>query len=158
MGSGCHPPATKREPELAGCAFEAVSISLIIHPRNPYAPTTHANLRHFEAKSPEGAHIWWFGGGFDLTPYYGFLEDAVHWHQQAKAVEGFGEDMYPKMKAACDQYFLPHRNETRGVGGSFSRTIILAISNQTLHLSNPWVTTFYPPICPFLIDTTDALW
>ena len=120
-GKSLPPAATKRKPELSGCAFEAVSISLIIHPRNPYAPTTHANLRHFEAKSENGTHIWWFGGGFDLTPYYGFLEDAVHWHQQAKkAVDDFGMDLYPKMKAACDQYFfLPHRNETRGVGGLF---------------------------------------
>ena len=120
-GDQLPPAATQRKPELAGCAFEAVSISLIIHPRNPYAPTTHANLRHFEARSASGQHIWWFGGGFDLTPYYGFVEDAVHWHQQAKAaVAPFGAELYPRFKAACDSYFyLPHRKETRGVGGIF---------------------------------------
>lgn len=113
--------ATERKSELAGCSFQAASISLIVHPRNPFAPTTHANLRYFVAKAPDGRLIWWFGGGFDLTPYYGFVEDAKHWHQIArKAVSPFGKDIYPQFKANCDAYFyLPHRNETRGIGGLF---------------------------------------
>ena len=113
--------ATARKPELTGGAFEAVSVSLIVHPRNPYAPTTHANLRLFSATTVEGDSVWWFGGGFDLTPYYGFEEDAVHWHKAAcSACEPFGEDVYPRLKTACDEYFfLPHRGEARGIGGIF---------------------------------------
>lgn len=114
--------AIRRRPELAGGHFEAASLSIIIHPKNPYAPTSHANWRYFEAK-PEagGAPTWWFGGGFDLTPYYGFDEDARHWHQVASnACAAFGEDLYPRFKARCDEYFyLPHRDEPRGIGGLF---------------------------------------
>jgi coproporphyrinogen III oxidase len=113
--------ATARHPELTGGAFEAVSLSLIVHPRNPYAPTTHANLRLFSAEAPGGASAWWFGGGFDLTPYYGFEEDAVHWHTVARdACAPFGQACYPTLKKACDDYFvLPHRSEARGIGGLF---------------------------------------
>ncbi|MDF1702562.1 MAG: oxygen-dependent coproporphyrinogen oxidase [Planctomycetota bacterium] len=113
--------ATVRKPELTGGAFEAVSVSLIVHPRNPYAPTTHANLRLFSALTTEGKPVWWFGGGFDLTPYYGFDEDAVHWHKAARsACEPFGEDVHARLKSACDEYFfLPHRGEARGIGGIF---------------------------------------
>lgn len=113
--------ATQRKPELAGRGFEAVSISLIVHPRNPYVPTAHANLRYFQATAPDGHQIWWFGGGFDLTPFYGFSEDAIHWHTQSRAaVTPFGEHLYQQFKAQCDHYFyLPHRQETRGVGGLF---------------------------------------
>ena len=112
--------ATARRPDLVGLGFQAVSLSLIMHPRNPYVPTTHMNLRLFVAGEGEEAR-WWFGGGFDLTPYYGFDEDAVHWHQTARAtVESFGDDHYPRMKEACDRYFfLPHRGEPRGIGGLF---------------------------------------
>ena len=117
--------ATKRRPELSGATYEAASISVIVHPRNPYAPTSHANFRFFLATpdQPQGKKdsIWWFGGGFDLTPYYGFEEDAVHWHQTAcNACSTFGAEIYPKFKKACDDYFyLPHRNEPRGIGGLF---------------------------------------
>jgi len=113
--------ATQRRPELAGGRYEAVSTSLIVHPRNPYAPTSHANFRFFEASKPGVETIWWFGGGFDLTPYYGFDEDAIHWHRVARAAcQPFGEDLYAECKAACDEYFhLPHRDEARGVGGLF---------------------------------------
>ena len=113
--------ATARRPELTGGAFEAVSLSLIVHPRNPYAPTTHANLRLFSATTPGGEAAWWFGGGFDLTPYYGFTEDAVHWHGTARAAcAPFGEDLHPRLKDACDRYFhLAHRGEARGLGGIF---------------------------------------
>jgi coproporphyrinogen III oxidase len=113
--------ATERRPELAGAAFQAVSLSLIVHPRNPYAPTSHANLRLFSAEPPSGNAVWWFGGGFDLTPYYGFDEDAVHWHQVARdACRPLGGDAYARLKRACDEYFfLPHRREPRGIGGLF---------------------------------------
>ena len=119
IGSSLPKAATDRKPKMAGKPFQAVSMSLIIHPRNPFAPTTHANLRFFIAEADEP--IWWFGGGFDLTPYYGFEEDVIHWHSTAKkACSPFGEEVYPKLKKACDEYFyLPHRKEPRGVGGLF---------------------------------------
>ena len=113
--------ATERLPQLAGASFEAVSVSLIVHPRNPYAPTTHANIRLFFAQPEEGDPVWWFGGGFDLTPFYGFEEDAVHWHRTAKqACEGFADGTYERYKKWCDEYFhLHHRDEARGIGGLF---------------------------------------
>lgn len=113
--------ATNARPELAGRHFRAMGVSLVIHPRNPYAPTTHANVRFFIAEKDGTDPIWWFGGGFDLTPYYGFEEDAVHWHQTAKdACTPFGEDVHPHYKKWCDDYFfLKHRNEPRGIGGLF---------------------------------------
>jgi len=113
--------ASARRPELAGRSFAALGISLIVHPRNPYAPTSHANLRFFLAAREGVEPIWWFGGGFDLTPYYGFEEDAVHWHRTARtACEPFGQDLYPRFKKWCDEYFfLKHRNEPRGIGGLF---------------------------------------
>ncbi|HTO52708.1 MAG TPA: oxygen-dependent coproporphyrinogen oxidase [Myxococcota bacterium] len=118
-GSALPPAASARRPELAGKRFETVSVSLIVHPRNPYVPTSHANLRFFRAESDPPA--WWFGGGFDLTPYYGFEEDCVHWHREARAAcTPFGVDLYPRLKKACDEYFfLPHRGEPRGIGGLF---------------------------------------
>ncbi len=108
--------ATDRYPELAGAKFLALGLSLIIHPSNPYVPTTHANVRFFSAEN-----IWWFGGGYDLTPYYPFVEDCVHWHTTAAtACAPFGNEVYPKYKEWCDKYFsLPHRQETRGIGGLF---------------------------------------
>ncbi len=113
--------ATAHRPELAGRKWQAVGVSLVIHPRNPYAPTSHANVRFFIAEKPGEAPIWWFGGGFDLTPYYGFDEDCVHWHRVAKAAcEPFGPDVYARYKKWCDEYFmLKHRNEPRGIGGLF---------------------------------------
>lgn len=115
------PSATAGRPELAGRSFQAMGVSLVIHPLNPYVPTSHANVRLFVAEKPGEAPVWWFGGGFDLTPYYLFEEDALFWHEQSKAAcEPFGEDVYPKYKKWCDDYFyLKHRNETRGVGGLF---------------------------------------
>ena len=119
FGNEMPPSATKHRPELAGKQFQAVGVSLVLHPVNPYVPTTHANFRFFSAG--EDNPVWWFGGGFDLTPYYPFREDVVHWHQTAKdARDPFGEDLYPRYKAWCDQYFfLKHRDEPRGVGGLF---------------------------------------
>lgn len=113
--------ATAHRPELAGRSFEAMGVSLVIHPRNPYIPTTHANVRFFIANKPGHDPVWWFGGGFDLTPYYPFRSDVVDWHRQARALcQPFGADIYSKYKSWCDEYFfLPHRGETRGVGGLF---------------------------------------
>lgn len=115
------PAATERLPNLAGLPFQAVSVSLIVHPRNPYAPTTHANFRGFFIGGEDEIRSWWFGGGYDLTPYYGFEEDCRHWHRTASdALAPHGEDLYPRFKAWCDDYFhLPHRNEPRGIGGVF---------------------------------------
>lgn len=113
--------ATAHRPELAGRAFEAMGVSLVIHPNNPYVPTSHANVRFFIAEKEGAEPVWWFGGGYDLTPYYGNEADVVHWHQTAKnACEPFGEDVYPRYKKWCDEYFyLKHRKEARGVGGLF---------------------------------------
>ena len=113
--------ATERRPELAGAAFEAVSLSLIAHPLNPHAPTSHMNLRFFIAHPAERDPVWWFGGGFDLTPFYGYEEDARHWHATSRdACAPFGPEAYPRFKRWCDEYFyLPHRGEARGVGGLF---------------------------------------
>ena len=120
-GRALPPSATAQRPDLAGRSFEALGVSLVIHPRNPYVPTSHANVRFFIAEKPGEAPVWWFGGGFDLTPYYGFREDAVHWHRTAQAAcAPFGEDVHPRYKRWCDEYFfLRHRNEPRGVGGLF---------------------------------------
>ncbi|MCK8046814.1 oxygen-dependent coproporphyrinogen oxidase [Shewanella sp. 1CM18E] len=120
-GASMPASASAHRPELAGRSFEAMGVSLVIHPNNPHIPTTHANVRFFIANKEGADPVWWFGGGFDLTPYYPYLEDVVQWHQSAKSLcEPFGEEVYPKYKQWCDEYFwLPHRNETRGVGGLF---------------------------------------
>lgn len=113
--------ASAQRPELSGRSFRACGVSLVLHPWNPYVPTMHANLRFFVAEAPDHEPVWWFGGGMDLTPYYGFEEDVIHWHRNAKAAcENFGEDSYLRFKSWCDDYFfLPHREEARGVGGLF---------------------------------------
>ncbi len=134
-GTKLPPSATAHRPELAGKAWEALGVSLVIHPRNPYVPTSHANVRFFCAADPGSAKAgaiqnqdskienptWWFGGGFDLTPYYGFEEDCVHWHRTAQAaLAPFGDTLYPRFKQWCDDYFLlKHRAEPRGIGGIF---------------------------------------
>jgi coproporphyrinogen III oxidase len=131
-GSQLPPSATAHRPALAGRPWEALGVSLVIHPRNPYVPTSHANVRFFCTADAPGAAdfksqisdfkpIWWFGGGFDLTPYYGFEEDARHWHRTARdAVAPFGPELYPTLKKTCDEYFyLKHRGEPRGIGGLF---------------------------------------
>jgi coproporphyrinogen III oxidase len=121
FGEKMPPSASNQRPEIAGAPFEAMGLSLVFHPRNPYAPTTHCNVRFLVARPATGEAVWWFGGGFDLTPYYPYDEDVLHWHRSARdACEPFGTDVYEKYKAWCDRYFfLPHRNETRGVGGLF---------------------------------------
>lgn len=113
--------ATAHRPELAGRDFNACGVSLVMHPHNPYVPTSHANVRFFIAEKPAANPVWWFGGGFDLTPFYPFDEDIKHWHQVAHdALKPFGDELYPKFKKWCDDYFwLKHREETRGVGGLF---------------------------------------
>ena len=120
-GPGLPPSATAQRPDLAGRSFEALGVSLVFHPRNPHVPTTHMNVRFFLAEKPGHEPVWWFGGGFDLTPCYGFEDDAVHWHTVAKeACEPFGPEVYPRFKRWCDEYFfLRHRNEPRGIGGIF---------------------------------------
>jgi len=122
FGDSLPASATANRPELAGRPFQAMGVSLVIHPDNPYVPTSHANVRFFIADAQgDEEPVWWFGGGFDMTPYYGFEEDCRHWHEVAKkACDDFGEDVYPRFKKWCDDYFyLPHRNEPRGIGGLF---------------------------------------
>jgi coproporphyrinogen III oxidase len=121
FGEGLPASATAHRPELAGRSFQALGVSLVIHPRNPYVPTSHANVRFFVAEKPGEAPVWWFGGGFDMTPYYGFKDDCVHWHKTAKAAcDPFGADVYARYKKWCDEYFyLKHRDEPRGIGGLF---------------------------------------
>jgi coproporphyrinogen III oxidase len=121
FGAAMPASASNLRPEVAGAPFEAMGLSLVFHPRNPYAPTTHCNVRFLVATPSHGQPVWWFGGGFDLTPYYPFDEDVLHWHRTARAAcEPFGTGVYEKFKDWCDRYFfLPHRSETRGVGGLF---------------------------------------
>ncbi|MDO6784465.1 oxygen-dependent coproporphyrinogen oxidase [Neptunomonas phycophila] len=121
FGESMPASATAHRPELAGRSFQAMGVSLVMHPRNPYIPTSHANVRFFIAEKEGEDPVWWFGGGFDLTPYYGNDEDCRHWHQTAKnACEPFGEDIFPRYKQWCDDYFhIKHRDEPRGVGGLF---------------------------------------
>ena len=120
-GAALPPAASAHRPELAGRAWTALGVSLVLHPRNPYLPTTHLNVRYFEAHKDGAEPVWWFGGGFDLTPFYVAEDDARHWHRVAHALcAPFGAEVYPKYKQWCDEYFwLKHRNETRGVGGLF---------------------------------------
>lgn len=121
QGASMPASATAHRPELAGRSFEAVGVSLVIHPNNPHVPTSHANVRFFIAEKPGADPVWWFGGGLDLTPYYGVEEDAVHWHRTARDLcLPFGEEVYPRYKKWCDDYFfIKHRNEQRGIGGLF---------------------------------------
>lgn len=120
-GTQLPPSATAQRPELAGRGFQAMGVSLVIHPQNPLVPTSHANVRFFIAEKPGAEPVWWFGGGYDLTPYYVNEDDCRHWHQTAKnACEPFGADIYPRYKKWCDDYFhIKHRNEARGIGGLF---------------------------------------
>jgi len=120
-GTKLPPSATAHRPHLVGKKWEAIGVSLVVHPHNPYVPTSHANVRFFIADADGPQPVWWFGGGFDLTPFYGFSDDAVHWHRTARAaVAPFGDQLYPRFKKNCDDYFyLKHREEARGLGGLF---------------------------------------
>jgi coproporphyrinogen III oxidase len=121
MGQALPPSAAANRPDIAGRSWEAMGVSLVLHPRNPYAPTVHMNVRFFTTTSQTGEPVWWFGGGMDLTPYYGFTDDAVHFHRTCQqALAPFGQDLYPHFKTWCDDYFyLKHRKEPRGIGGIF---------------------------------------
>ncbi len=121
FGDNLPPSASAARPELAGRSFQAMGVSLVLHPRNPHVPTVHLNVRCFVAEKSGADPVWWFGGGMDLTPYYGVAEDAVHFHRSCRdALAPFGADLHPKYKAWCDRYFfLKHRNEPRGIGGIF---------------------------------------
>ncbi|MFZ2315947.1 MAG: oxygen-dependent coproporphyrinogen oxidase [Gammaproteobacteria bacterium] len=121
QGQQLPPAATARRPELANASFQALGVSVVMHPKNPHVPTSHMNVRFIMVEKPNEEPIWWFGGGYDLTPYYGVVEDCVHWHQTAKnACDPFGSDVYAKYKKWCDEYFyLKHRQEARGIGGLF---------------------------------------
>lgn len=120
-GAALPPAATASRPELTGRNFEAMGVSIVVHPRNPFVPTSHANVRFFVAEQENEPPVWWFGGGFDLTPYYPFREDCISWHQHAKNLcDPYGEGVYAEYKEWCDRYFyLPHRQENRGIGGIF---------------------------------------
>ncbi|MCI0748949.1 MAG: oxygen-dependent coproporphyrinogen oxidase [Nevskiales bacterium] len=120
-GDRLPPSASRLRPELAGRNWRALGVSVVVHPRNPYVPISHCNVRFFIAESPGQEPAWWFGGGFDLTPCYGFDDDARHWHRTARAAcAPFGAHVYPRLKRGCDEYFyLPHRREARGIGGLF---------------------------------------
>ncbi|RQR50335.1 oxygen-dependent coproporphyrinogen oxidase [Burkholderia sp. Bp9125] len=120
-GDALPPSASAARPQLAGRGFEALGVSLVLHPRNPYCPTVHMNVRMLIATKPDEEPVFWFGGGMDLTPFYGFEDDARHFHQTCKdALDPFGADLYPRFKTWCDEYFfLKHRNEARGIGGIF---------------------------------------
>ena len=121
FGDSLPPSASAHRPELAGRGFQAMGVSLVMHPDNPFVPTSHANVRFFIAEKEGAEPVWWFGGGFDLTPYYASHEDCVHWHRVARdACAPFGDEVYPRFKRWCDEYFfLKHRNEARGIGGLF---------------------------------------
>mgnify|MGYP003626636780 CR=1 FL=1 len=121
QGSSLPSSASNVRPELAGASFDAMGVSSVIHPMNPFVPTAHMNVRLFMAHKKSGDPVWWFGGGFDLTPYYGFEEDCIAWHQKTKSIcDAFGVNVYPKYKKWADDYFyMPHRNEHRGIGGIF---------------------------------------
>jgi coproporphyrinogen III oxidase len=144
--------ATAHRPELAGQPWEALGVSLVIHPRNPHAPTSHANVRFFCTTPNTAAPIWWFGGGFDLTPHYGYEEDCTHWHRTARdAVAPFGETLYPRFKKWCDDYFfLKHRSEPRGIGGLFFDDFSERGFDQSFALQRAVGNSFIPAYLPIV--------
>jgi len=152
------PSATQHRPELAGAPFEAMGVSLVFHPRNPYVPTVHMNVRMISARSPDGTELSWFGGGMDLTPYYGFDEDAVDFHQTCKAaLQPFGDDKYPRFKTWCDEYFfLKHRNEPRGVGGVFFDDFSELGADQSLAMMQSVGDSFLSAYLPIVARRKDT--
>jgi coproporphyrinogen III oxidase len=150
--------ATAHRPELAGRSFEAMGVSLVIHPNNPYAPTSHANVRFFIAEKSGEEPVWWFGGGYDLTPYYGFVDDCQHWHQTANdACAPFGEEIYPRFKAWCDEYFyLKHRDEARGVGGLFFDDLNAKGFTESFALMQAVGDSYLPAYAPILTRRKDT--
>ena len=158
MGDTLPPAATNKRPELAGKPFEAMGVSLVIHPNNPFVPTSHMNVRFFIAGADSDTPIWWFGGGFDMTPYYGFVEDAKHWHQTAyDACAPFGEGTYERYKKWCDDYFhLPHRNEQRGIGGLFFDDVNEHGFDQSFAFMQSVGNHFLPAYIPILEKRKDT--
>jgi coproporphyrinogen III oxidase len=152
------PSATQHRPELVGAAFEAMGVSLVFHPRNPYAPTVHMNVRMLAALPKEAAPVYWFGGGMDLTPCYGFEEDARHFHAACRdALAPFGADKYPRFKAWCDDYFfLKHRNEPRGVGGIFFDDHFEGGFEQSFGMLKSVGAAFVPAYLPILQRRKDT--
>ena len=158
-GNKLPPSATAHRPELAGRAWEAMGVSLVLHPRNPYAPTVHLNVRFFIAQKPDAEPIWWFGGGMDLTPYYGFVEDAVHFHRTCRAaLASFGDGVHARYKQWCDDYFyLKHRREARGVGGIFFDDLNEGGFERCLALTQSVGDHFLPAYGPVLDRRKDTL-
>jgi coproporphyrinogen III oxidase len=153
FGAALPPSASARRPHLAGRPFEALGVSVVVHPLNPYAPTSHANLRFFHAPPHDGTEsVWWFGGGFDLTPFYGFVEDATSWHRTARAAcDPFGVDLYPRFKKWCDEYFfIPHRNEQRGIGGLFFDDFDAGGFNNSFAFARAVGAAYLEAYCPIL--------
>lgn len=151
------PSATQHRPELAGAPFEALGTSLVFHPRNPYVPTVHLNVRMIAATPADGPTVCWFGGGMDLTPYYAFAEDAVHFHRVCRdALAPFGDDHYPRFKTWCDDYFfLKHRNEQRGIGGIFFDDFVGTNFDQGLALMEAVGDAFLPAYLPLVVRRKD---
>ena len=160
MGAEMPASATQHRPELAGRSFRAMGISVVIHPRNPHAPTSHANVRMFLAEKDGEPPVWWMGGGFDLTPYYGYQEDAVSWHSTARAAcDPFGDDVYPRLKKWCDDYFfLPHRQEPRGIGGLFYDDLNEWGFDQTFAFMRSVGDSYLQAYLPILERRKDAPW
>ncbi|MCP8688284.1 oxygen-dependent coproporphyrinogen oxidase [Marinobacterium sedimentorum] len=149
--------ATAHRPELAGRTFQALGVSLVLHPHNPHVPTSHANVRFFLAEKEGEEPVWWFGGGFDLTPYYGYDEDCQHWHQVAKkACDPFGPEIYPRFKTWCDDYFyIKHRNEPRGIGGLFFDDLNELGFDQSFALMRSIGDAFLPAYVPIIEKRRD---
>jgi len=149
--------ASNIRPELAGRSFQAMGVSLVMHPVNPYVPTSHANVRFFMAEKEGSEPVWWFGGGYDLTPYYGFEEDCQHWHQQAaKACAPFGDTVYPRYKKWCDDYFyLKHRNEARGIGGLFFDDLNEKDFQQSFAFMQAVGNSYLNAYCPIVVRRKD---
>ncbi len=152
FGMGLPASATAARPELTGRSFEAMGVSLVLHPYNPYIPTVHLNVRFLEAIKEGAEPVWWFGGGMDLTPYYGFEEDAKHFHQTCKSsLESFGSDYHKRFKKWCDQYFyLKHRNEPRGIGGIFFDDLSQPDFDTCFNLTKSVGNHFLPSYLPIL--------
>ncbi len=152
MGKSLPAAASAKRPELAGRSFQAMGVSLVIHPHNPYIPTSHANVRFFVAEKEGHDPVWWFGGGYDLTPYYGFDEDCISWHQTARnALEPYGKDLYPWMKDWCDDYFyLKHRQEPRGIGGLFFDDFNSKSFDECFNITKAVAESFIPAYLPIM--------
>lgn len=159
-GTRLPPSATQHRPELVGASFEAMGVSLVFHPRNPYVPTVHMNVRMLAALPADAAPVYWFGGGMDLTPYYGYEEDAVHFHATCReALQPFGEDRYPRFKAWCDDYFfLKHRGEARGIGGIFFDDYFEDGFERSFALLQSVGDRFLPAYLPILQRRKDQPW